>query len=193
MEQLNSGLIGFNKLVRIIGYCLVFVIVSCAHSKKSNSVTYYETADLTEIPDSIFKNKKLKVLDFAPGWVMINGASYDVQTSVNHRIKVVPETICQLSKLEVLNLANNDVKNLPDCFYNLKKVKELDLSYNESFAIDTFLSKVNQLKGLKKLNLFGIPAVAKDTNLVRSKITLKNVALILTEHDLLNNVKLDHF
>ncbi len=193
MEQLNSGLIGFNKLVKIIGYWLVFVIVSCVQSKKSNSTTYYQSSDLTEMPDSIFKNKKVKVLDFAPGWVMINGAFYDVQTSVNHRITVVPETICQLSKLEVLNLANNDVKNLPDCFYKLKNLKELDLSYNESFDIETFLSKVNQLKKLKKLNLFGIPAVAKDTNLVRSKINLKKISLLLTEHDLLNNIKLDGF
>jgi len=193
MQQLNSDLIGFNRLVRIIVHCLFFGIVSCVQSKKSNRITYYQTPDLTEMPDSIFKNKSVKVLDFAPGWVMINNVSYEAQTSVNHRITVVPETICQLSKLEVLNLANNDVKNLPDCFYKLKKLKELDLSYNESFNIDTFLSKVNKLKGLKKLNLFGIPAVAKDTNLVRSKINLKNISLILTKHDLLNNVKLDHF
>ena len=66
------------------------------------------------------------------------------------KLEYIPESIENLTELEVLNLGYNKLTILPSTFINLKKLKLLDLSWNNFVEIPTFIL---QLPLLQVLNL----------------------------------------
>ena len=49
----------------------------------------------------------------------------------DNQLKKLPETLCTLSNLAVLNVANNSLKSLPENVGNLKNLKLLSINANK--------------------------------------------------------------
>jgi hypothetical protein len=66
------------------------------------------------------------------------------------KLEYIPESIENLTELEVLNLSYNKLTKLPTTFKNLKNLKLLDLSWNEFVEIPGI---IRNLPSLRLLNL----------------------------------------
>ena len=72
----------------------------------------------------------------------INIWSFNVCYRKFNRIKIIPESIGNLTQLELLNLSGNPLLDLPESLLNIKSLKELRLK------------NVDLTKNLNMLNFF---------------------------------------
>lgn len=93
--------------------------------------------NLTEVPQSVFKQAQLTELDLSHN--KLHGAlpsEVNKLTSLvtlnlsNNEFTGVPAEVGQLRNLEILNLSNNQLTGLPNELGNLTRLKLLDLSGN---------------------------------------------------------------
>ncbi|MEO8403670.1 MAG: hypothetical protein ABI480_03720 [Chitinophagaceae bacterium] len=152
---------------------------------QSKPVIYREEG-LDSIPTVAFKNKSIQIIDLSPALMTIPPGNYIVRPSFPHRIRVLPENICELKKLKTLNLTGQNIIKFNDCLYDLPKLEYIDLSYNDKFDLPDLWKNVNRLKVLKTINLFGIDAAIKDSSIVRSKIDTGKIRIIITQPDFQN-------
>ena len=71
-----------------------------------------------------------------------------IELNIVLKLKSIPESIGNLSKLEVLNLSCNELSNLPENIKNLKNLKILDLSWNNFNSIPTVIAEMSLLKSV---------------------------------------------
>lgn len=126
---------------------------------------------LEKIPDTVFNKISLKYLDLGGGWVQLPSDGSKPEISDANHIKNIPEKICNLQFLEVLDLSFNDVKDLPSRFSELKNLKSLYLSYNDNFNIIKNLPVLKRLKKLTHLNLIGILEVSYNKEKIRKELS----------------------
>ena len=124
-----------------------------ANGASSDTELYLNDKGLTAVPQSVFQNTKLTLLDLSnnslggalPGEVRFL-TSLKVLNLSGNTFTGVPAEIGQLSNLEILNLSNNQITGLPNELGNLKKLKVLDLR-NTSYSAQDLEGIV---KGLPK-------------------------------------------
>jgi len=128
------------------------------------------------IPQVIFELESLRILDLDK--TKINSIPYE-HTLINltelylsnNSFFDIPESICTIEQLKLLDMSHNRIYNIPEYFIQLKQLEILNLSYNQL----TSLSKVFvQLSTLKKLFLSHnkIDSIDKQFSQCQSILTL---------------------
>ncbi|TFG22413.1 MAG: leucine-rich repeat domain-containing protein [Promethearchaeota archaeon] len=100
---------------------------------------------------------------------------------VNSNLKVLPETIGNLTHLKKLNLDSNYLKSLPDSFENLTSLELLSLTFNPLRNFPLVLTKLKSLKELVLINnhLEELPdAIGNLTSLEKLTIHLNHIKII---------------
>ena len=69
-----------------------------------------------------------------------------IELNVVIKLKSIPESIRNLSELEVLNLSCNELSSLPEKMKTLKKLNILDLSWNNFNSIPSVIEEIPSLK-----------------------------------------------
>ena len=69
-----------------------------------------------------------------------------IELNIVLKLKSIPESIGNLTELEVLNLGCNELSSLPENMKNLKNLKILDLSWNNFDSIPTIITKLPSIK-----------------------------------------------
>jgi len=127
------------------------------------------------------KNLKSLVL-YDVSYVSGNGTPFDE----------ISKYICQLKKLESLNVEGSSVKTIPKCIGNLTNLQKLILQSNE---IKTLPEEISKLTKLTELDLTGnkistVPsAIGNLSNLQRLSLTGNNISKIPTTITKLTNLK----
>jgi len=109
---------------------------------------------LKEIPQDIFKKRKLKGLHFGHLNLEILNIEINKNTtlecfSINHsKLEKIPKSLENLRALKFLNLSNNKIDNLPDSLGNLKNLEHLHLQGNPLKKIPESITKLHSLKVL---------------------------------------------
>jgi Leucine-rich repeat (LRR) protein len=107
------------------------------------------------IPQVIFELENLHILDLNK--TKINSISSE-HTLINltelylsnNSFFDIPESICTMEQLKILDISHNRIYSIPDYLMNIKQLEILNISYNKL----TLLSKIfAQLLTLKKLNI----------------------------------------
>jgi Leucine-rich repeat (LRR) protein len=154
------------------------------NSKKGNTILHLENNNLISLPDSTFSKKNLTHL-FAGlnGWMVISPVGTTGALPNRNRIHYLPEKICQLSELRLIDLSANDIDTLPDCFSNLQNLESLDLSYNNSLNIRQSIPVIAKLKNLKELKLHLVPQALTDSSWVQEQFLDRKIKIsVTTEH-----------
>lgn len=120
------------------------------------------------LPSSIGKLKKLRVL-------RLYGA---IESDEQGKIKGFPETIADLTQLEVLDLGRNGIEAVPPQISTLTNLKTLRLEYNSLSSIPEF---VGNFKNLKELSLNSNGTL---TNLPASLAKLKGLRISMGNNSL---------
>lgn len=110
------------------------------HTMVLKVIEWAEKNNVSEkiIPRDISKLSELKEVDFSfnlPDWIRL------------------PNEICFLNNLEIINLFHNSYCTLPEDIGSLSNLKELNLGVTN---ISSFPDSIVNLKKLKKLNLYGL-------------------------------------
>ena len=131
---LDSGFSGFKNLN---GLEIYSEIISIDRNIRLDSLEYLTLhyTRFRSIPKAIFTWKNLLCLEIDTGLY-----------------SVIPREISNLTKLEILILANNKIQSVPDELYSLDKLKVLNL---ESTRLITLSSKVCEMKSLEEIYLDG--------------------------------------
>jgi Leucine-rich repeat (LRR) protein len=161
---------------------IIFLMISCSISKTKDVKFNYTGLQLQKIPDSVLNNVNITELNFSPGYALISPLGNYEAENANHLVHL-PDGICNLKRLKVLDLSFNEITELPDCFHKLKTLQRLDLSFNYNLNFNNALNQLINLKNLKYLNLYGIPAAMKDSIRIR-QLFGNRVNLILTTQDM---------
>jgi Leucine-rich repeat (LRR) protein len=90
------------------------------------------------------------------------------------KLEYIPESIENLTGLEVLNLSYNRLTSLPDTFRNLKKLKLLDLSWNEFVEIPEMIKKLPSLKVIN-LDHNYIEEIPEEVHILMEKVDISLV------------------
>jgi len=171
----------------LITFSLLVNICSCGCDSQTIK-NVYRAHNIEAIPDSVFTMKELRVLSIGPNWI-VNApiAGFQSEPGIK-KILNVSERICDLNKLEILNINDQDITSLPPCVDDLAHLQQLDLSFNEHFDWQRFLPRLTKMKNLRRLVLFGISSAMKDSTRVREGVP-RNIELVLTseEFDRLGN------
>ena len=97
---------------------------------------------LSELDSQIAQLQELRVLRLAAHFFL----------KPNQKLHVLPEAICSLKNLEVLDLSDHVIDSLPSCWGNLSALRELSLRSNLLSRLpDSFI----RLSSLEKLDLKG--------------------------------------
>lgn len=119
-----------------------------------NQLTNIESLNLNynkfnTFPTEIFQLKKLKALQLA------GAVGYDdqVRKERDELIRIVPDEIATLQRLEVLDLSYHFINHLPQAFSKLSKLKRLNLSGN--YLHKDSITALTQINGLEELILSG--------------------------------------
>jgi Leucine-rich repeat (LRR) protein len=114
--------------------CREIALSRIAKSNEATTVLDLSNAQLKEIPDKVFNNKRLKKLYL-----------------FNNKLDSLDERIGDLIDLEELYLGKNQLKFLPQSLENCSKLKKLTLHYNQFEQLPDVIFK---LKNLEQLWLF---------------------------------------
>jgi len=115
----------------------IYDITSFPYYSKLETLYIQHTNSSKTIPENILKLTNLKNLILR-----------------NTEIEVIPTTIQNLSKLEVLNLDFNNIKELPSEIYNLRTLKKLNIRDNKIGMISSAIENLSNLEELKLSNNF---------------------------------------
>jgi len=168
-------------------YLTIFIIISCGTNRitASRENKFVQHESLTVIPDSILLDKTITKIILSPSWIIEGPIAVAAETPGKNNLTKLPDNICKLERLKVLDLCMNNIKELPYCFDQLQNLEELDLSYNLSFDIQNALPIILRLKNLRKINLYGIKTVAENEKEVRDNLNERKIKMILTKADML--------
>lgn len=164
---------------------LLFVLIwisSCTiFSHEERSYNYIDQ-ELTRIPEVVFTDKTV-ALRFGVSLAFIDPLGNHYAQKQN-KITALPNEICSLKRLKILDLSFNNLQSLPTCFHKLQKLESLDLSFNQSLDMKIVIEQVVQMRNLKRLNLYGIPSAYLDSTRIRSILKSQTIKLIITQADL---------
>lgn len=130
---LDSGFSGFKNLNDLEIYSEVISIDRNIRLDSLKNILLHYTS-FRSIPKAIFTWKNLLYLEIGPG------------------LCVIPREISNLTKLEILVLADNKIQSVPDGLYSLDKLKVLNL---ESTRLTGLSPKVCEMKSLEEIYLDG--------------------------------------
>ncbi len=140
----------------------------------------YDTPDekkLTELPESLWKLKQLKLLKLSYNKLTTLPDSLGQLTQLtelnlsNNRLTTLPDSLGRLTQLQTLHLSANQLTSLPDSLGQLTQLTELRLSYNQLTNLPEWLG---QLTKLEMLHIHG----NKLSTLPNSISELKNLTLL---------------
>ena len=115
--------------------------------------------NLTEIPNDVFRFKRLKVLKLSGNKLKRLPTEISILTNLerldlsNNQITILHASIGKLTNLKVLNINNNKIKSFPKQL-NLSELEALSIA-NNKFKDDSI--DFESLISLKKLNISGNP------------------------------------
>jgi len=137
----------------------IFFGVSACTSRHNPAITTLDLSNkkLTAIPDSVFSLDQLQHLQLGNRFTSYPplsslGEQHSTDDSMN-KITIIPNDIIRLRHLRTLGFCFNDLKTLPDDLIKLENLDTLDISFNYRLKIKRELSVLQQMKGLKYLNI----------------------------------------
>src|SRR4051812_30583615 len=122
---------------------LLIVLCSCAATRPATTRIDLAGKNLTAVPDSIFRFKKLEYLNLGADLVVF-GSAFNAPENQNF-LTVLPDQVCSLTRLKALLLSANNLTSLPKNFSNLQKLEYLDLSFNHRFNVKAEMEKIVKL------------------------------------------------
>lgn len=148
--------------MKFINIIILLVLLGCS-SKSTQTYTWLNLGDkdLKEIPDSILEMKSLRHLNLGPNGFTIypplGGITIGLGDHAN-KINKLPKEITNLNNLRFLRISANLLDNLPQGFHKLENLDTLLLDYNVNLELANVIFELEQMKGLKYLDITGIQA-----------------------------------
>ena len=66
----------------------------------------------------------------------------------NNSFFEIPQSLCSMEQLKLLDMSNNRIQNIPDYFVNMKKLEILNLSYNKLTCLPNNITRLPTLRKL---------------------------------------------
>ncbi|MCF1715400.1 hypothetical protein L0U88_12255 [Flavihumibacter sp. RY-1] len=168
---------------------LIVFVYSCGLYKEKSTSNESVIIDLrqlgiTYLADSVFENDRATHLLLGPkGYVLVGQYGYNDEFGNFNQIHHLPDAICSLSKLQVVDLSFNDIESLPVCFSMLNNITSINLTFNRRFNVRKAIPILKRLKNLKNLSLYKCHFSLDDTTWIREQLMQPNLKLLLTDAD----------
>jgi Leucine-rich repeat (LRR) protein len=165
--------------MRLLTILLTTVILSCSTTDKENLfdnltdketvIIYLSKYNLDSVPSEIGRltnTKRLYITMDTVGWTIYPPLGGLPQPTDSGQSQKLPSEITKLTNLKTLALVRLRLNQLPDNFDQLKNLDSLDLMMNR-LVIKDEIQKINGLKNLKYIQLFGNVVDSVDINELR--------------------------
>jgi hypothetical protein len=171
----------YSGQMRLLLITLTTFLISCTATDKNKGlfdnladrekvVIYLSRYNLDSVPSDIAALKKVKTLyitkDSTTGWTIYPPLSALQQMTEVRPFRQLPNEFTDLVNLQNLGLVGLDLKQLPDNFDNFQNLDSLNLMMNK-LTVSNEIKKLNGLKKLKYLGLFGNKVDTTDINELR--------------------------
>ena len=160
-----------SKSYLLISSLLLFFISS------NEEVIDLRGKQLSEIPASIFKHRKLQELhlgfdtyvSYPPLTLLVDGEI---------SLQEIPSQIGKLKQLKRLTISSTQISQLPISFRKLQQLHYLNLSFNKSLDLSSEVNTLNSLATLDTLVCYGM-SLSEDS---RQQLLQQNTDLVILDN-----------